>query len=100
MTDSMPLTALALLSSASLVAITWPLVATRLNQNLPAEPFLSTNLAAMRPPLGRSLLLGVSNRPSLAAHKRRGPTPWMPYSIGHLASADQGPLSSMTALSK
>jgi hypothetical protein len=32
------------------VAITWPLVATRLKRNLPVEPFLSTNVAAMRPP--------------------------------------------------
>ena len=32
---------------ASLVAMIWPLVATRLNRYLPVEPFLRTNLAAI-----------------------------------------------------
>ena len=46
---------------------------------LPVEPFLSTNLAAMRPPLGRSLLARtVSNRPSQRP-ANRGLTPCMPY---------------------
>src|SRR5215208_7143783 len=54
----MPLIALALLSYASLVAITWPLVAIKLKRNLPVEPFLRTNLAAMHPPWIGACLLG------------------------------------------
>ena len=50
-TDLIPFSADALLSYASLVAITWPLPATRLKWNLPVEPFLSTNFPAISLPL-------------------------------------------------
>src|SRR5271165_469620 len=50
LTDSIPLSADCLRSYASLVAMTCPLLATRLKWNLPVDPFLSTNLPAMRPP--------------------------------------------------
>jgi hypothetical protein len=57
----MPLVVLALLSYASLVAITWPLVATKLKRNLPVEPF-EHEFGRHAPSLGRvHRCCGVSN---------------------------------------
>jgi len=50
LTDSIPLSADCLRSYVSLVAMTCPLVATRLKWYLPPDPFFSTNLPAMLPP--------------------------------------------------
>src|SRR6185437_3929668 len=49
-TDSIPFSADALRSYISLLAMTWPLVATRLKWYLPLDDFLSTNLPAILPP--------------------------------------------------
>src|SRR3984957_2541162 len=50
LTDSIPFSADCLRSYVSLVAMTWPFVATRLKWYLPLEPFLPTNLPAILPP--------------------------------------------------
>jgi len=46
-TDSMPFRALALVSYASPVAMTWPLLALSLNRNLPDLSLYSSNLPAV-----------------------------------------------------
>ncbi len=53
-TDLIPFIADDLLAYASLVAMTWPLPATRLKWNLPVEPFLSTNFQPYFYPLIRN----------------------------------------------
>src|SRR6202035_4475929 len=50
LTDSIPLSADCLRSYVSLVAMTCPLVATRLKWYLPPDPFFRTNLPDMLPP--------------------------------------------------
>jgi hypothetical protein len=79
----MPLVVLALLSYAWLVAITWPLVATKLKRNLPVAPF-EHELGRHAPSLGRvHRCCGVSNpsaipggEPELGKHPR--PVPGRP----------------------
>ena len=55
------------------------LVATKLKRILPVEPFLSTNLAAIHPPLNRSGQLGSRIQPRVSAtRKDQGLTPCLP----------------------
>jgi hypothetical protein len=88
---------------ASLVAITWPLVATRLKRNLPVEPFLSTTKPPSRPnPLrmsGAGWKGPPSERPSVpgssrtirhqSGHNINLPGPW-PYPCGRCMAETAG----------
>src|SRR4029450_12375133 len=84
--DALQRTGFALM--ASLVAMIWPLVATRLNRYLPVEPFLRTNLAAICPPERRSVLVAeASPQPKPTAQAGSS----VSVALGGLPHGDQVP---------